>query len=65
MLSITTPLAIAETYLMLILLLLFIQAQSVVPHASCVPTKGGEPKLVVSVSLANQSEPIVQGYGVI
>ena len=34
------------------------------PQAFCVATKGGDPKLVVSVSLANQSEPIVQGYGV-
>ena len=34
------------------------------PQASCVATKEGDPKLVVSVSLANQSEPIVQGYGV-
>ena len=33
------------------------------PQASCVPKKGGDPRLVVSVSLANQSEPIVQGYG--
>ena len=41
-----------------------IQAQSVMPQASCVSAKGGDPRLVVFVSLANQSEPIVQGYGV-
>ena len=34
------------------------------PQESCVPKKGGDPRLVVFVSLANQSEPIVQGYGV-
>ncbi|KAJ7381684.1 hypothetical protein OS493_039642, partial [Desmophyllum pertusum] len=27
----------------------------------CVPTKGGEPKLDVTISLGNLSEPIVQG----
>ena len=32
------------------------------PQESCVPKTGGDPRLVVFVSLANQSEPIVQGY---
>ncbi|KAJ7352720.1 hypothetical protein OS493_034325 [Desmophyllum pertusum] len=47
--------------LLLLLMLRQAMAESVVSQEPCVPTKGGEPKLVVSIYLINQSEPTVQG----
>ncbi|KAL9962648.1 hypothetical protein ACROYT_G031769 [Oculina patagonica] len=49
------------TLLLLLLMLSQALAQSVVPQESCVPKNGGDPRLVVILSLANQSQAIIQG----